>query len=56
MTDILAGALGVVALVLMSLVGFVLKREREFGTIQATLKACHKRLDRLEKKENGGIE
>ena len=42
--------------VLCLIIGFFFKREREIATIQATLKAAHKRLDRIEKIQNGVTE
>ena len=41
--------------ILSAVVGFFLKREREIATIAASLKAMHRRVDRLEKVANGAL-
>jgi len=56
MTDILAGAMAIMGMIVLAIAGFILKREREFGQIHATLKAEHQRIDRIEKTINGGME
>ena len=37
----------------VTLIGFNIRRERELATIQASLKAIHKRMDRQERLTNG---
>ena len=55
MSEVIVGSLiGALALLIVSLMGIFFKREREFGTMQASLKAAHQRLDRMEKSLNGG--
>ena len=46
-------ALMILSMIVIALTGFNFKREREIATLAAMLKAAHKRLDRLERKENG---
>ena len=41
--------------VLTALVGFFFRREREMGQIAASLKALHRRIDRLEALANGAL-
>ena len=41
--------IGSFTVILLALLGFFFKREREFGILQATQKATHKRIDRIEK-------
>lgn len=47
--------ISIVAGVLTALVGFFFRREREMGTIAASLKALHRRVDRLETLANGAL-
>ena len=45
--------LAILSTFVVALTGFFFKREREIATLQANYKAAHKRIDRLERKENG---
>lgn len=45
--------LGVVIGLMVTIIGFFMKREREIATITASLKALHRRIDRLERISNG---
>ena len=45
--------LGVVIGLMVTIIGFFMKREREIATIAASLRALHKRMDRIERISNG---
>jgi hypothetical protein len=54
MNEIIIGSLiASLTAIVMGLVAFFFRREREFATMKASLKATHQRLDRIEKLENG---
>jgi len=51
--NVLIAVIGSFTVLLIAVVGFFLQRERELGALQASKKALHKRIDRIEKSLNG---
>jgi len=48
--------MAVLTTIIVALIGFLFKREKGYGILEASQKAGHKRLDRLENKIfNGGL-
>ena len=38
---------------MVTIIGFFMRRERDLATLEASLKALHKRMDRIERITNG---
>jgi hypothetical protein len=49
---IICALIGSFTMILLAVLGFLFKREREMGVVQGKLSAAHKRLDRIEKLVN----
>ena len=53
---IVIALIGALTVIVVAMLGFFFKRERELGALQQSQKAMHKRQDRMENKLNGGID
>ena len=50
---VFTGIIGSFTAMFIATIGWMLKREYDFGVMQGNQKAGHKRMDRIEKKING---
>jgi len=53
LVSIICALIASLTVIVVAVLTFFLRREREFGKIQASLKAEHQRIDKVEKKLNG---